>query len=141
MTWPLDVSAMHVKFGHSDAVEKFDPGTLAELYTFRLRFLNEELVELQSAKGPEDVVDALIDLCVVAIGTLDLFQVDAQEAWRRVTEKNMQKESGRNSKRPGSAALPDLIKPPGWEPPDHTDNVGKLREVFDHLRRMTNAKN
>jgi predicted HAD superfamily Cof-like phosphohydrolase len=78
----------------------------------------------------EDVVDALIDLCVVAIGTLNAFEVDADLAWMRVHEKNMQKEVGIKATRPNPLGLPDLIKPEGWEAPTHADNVGLLSKLY-----------
>ena len=86
--------------------------------------------ELQDAKTPDDVVDALIDLIVVAIGTLDLFDVDAQEAWDAVHQANVSKQPGVKPNRPNPLGMPDLIKPPGWESPTHVHNVGCLGAVF-----------
>lgn len=129
MTWHEDIRKMHEKYGHGEAAARMTPEELEHLYEFRRRFLHEELSELSSPDSPEDVVDALIDLCVVAIGTLDLFGVDVGEAWGRVLEKNMQKESGRNDKRPGIPCLPDLVKPEGWTPPDHSGNIGRLISI------------
>ena len=71
------------------------PELLKEYLVFRINFLQEELDEMKTAleeKNMDDVVDALIDLSVVAIGTLDAYDVDSHEAWDRVYEKNMQKE-------------------------------------------------
>ena len=66
------------------------------------------------------VLDALVDLVYVALGTAYLHGFGPQkfnEAWRRVHEKNMEKiraPSADHSKR-GSAF--DVIKPAGWTPP------------------------
>lgn len=74
----------------------------------------------------EDIVDAMVDLCVVAIGTLNAMNVDAYEAWDRVHTANMAKEVGIKASRPNPLGLPDLIKPAGWVGPDHSDNIGYL---------------
>jgi predicted HAD superfamily Cof-like phosphohydrolase len=66
----------------------------------------------------------MVDLCVVAIGTLNAMAVDAYEAWDRVHEANMQKEVGIKPSRPNPLGLPDLIKPAGWVGPTHKDNIG-----------------
>ena len=67
-----------------------------------------------------------MDLCVVAIGTLDLFEVDAHKAWDEVLKANMSKKVGVKESRPNPLGLPDLIKPEGWVGPDHTGNTGKF---------------
>ena len=132
MSWADDLAAMHHKmFGDKVAlVAGMDPEVRKEYFKFRLRFLNEELLETMLATTPDDVVDGLIDLCVVAIGTLHAFGVDGQEAWRRVYEANMAKQPGANPNRPNKFGLPDLVKPAGWEPPTHKGNTGLLDLVF-----------
>lgn len=125
-----DICDMHDHYGHRDAVADFDRDKLRALLEFRKNFLREEMSELDSAETPEDVVDALVDLVVVAIGTLDLFDVDIHRAWDEVHYANMRKQTGIKESRPNELGLPDLIKPPGWEAPDHTGNVGLLEKVF-----------
>ena len=129
--WVQDISAMHTKFGVNEAIRKMDEDKLKKFLEFRVNFLQEELDELKTAKNADDVVDALIDLCVVAIGTLDAFEVDANEAWDRVHHCNMRKEVGIKASRPNPLGLPDLVKPEGWYPPTHVDNVGLLDEIYD----------
>ena len=90
--WVKDIAQMHEKFGVNEKVNQFDNEKLIEFARFRIKFLEEELTELRTAKSAEDVVDALVDLCVVAIGTLDSFGVDAYKAWNRVHSANMKKE-------------------------------------------------
>lgn len=129
--WVEDIAHMHDKYGVHTAIEKFDKEKLAKFLEFRANFLQEELDELKTATNGDDVVDALIDLCVVAIGTLDAFRVDSYEAWNRVHKANMNKEVGIKASRPNPLGLPDLIKPEGWTAPTHVDNVGLLGKIFE----------
>lgn len=135
--WAADIAAMHTKFGVNPIIRGFDKEKLRKFLQFRLDFLQEELNEARTAMlqgGPEQaehVVDAMIDLCVVAIGTLNAFDVDAYEAWNRVHGANMQKEPGIKPSRPNPLGLPDLIKPAGWVSPTHVDNVGLLAKAFE----------
>jgi predicted HAD superfamily Cof-like phosphohydrolase len=96
---------------------------------FRAKFIQEELTELFEAisnEEPDEVVDAFIDIIVIALGSLDAFDVDIKTAWKRVHYANMQKEIGVKDSRPNPLGLPDLVKPKGWQAPQHFDNVGKL---------------
>lgn len=135
--WICDMREMHAKFGVREVVENFDKEKLAKFLEFRINFLQEELDEMKKAfaeGGPnaaDDVVDALIDLNVVSIGTMDAFGIDADVAWQRVHQKNMEKEIGIKASRPNPLGLPDLIKPNGWTAPTHADNVGLLSKVFE----------
>lgn len=144
--WVADNYDMHEKFGVHEAVAKLDNDKLLRFVEFRINFLQEELNEAKAAHAKleflqdaqlsdedhdaqaiaagDDVVDAMIDLCVVAIGTLNAMGVDAYEAWDRVHEANMTKEVGIKASRPNPLGLPDLIKPAGWVGPTHTDNIG-----------------
>lgn len=131
--WVQDINDMHRKFGvHkwvSEQVVAGDKEKLQEFLGFRLRFLQEELGEMAVAcdeKNPEEIVDALIDLCVVAIGTLDAYGIDAYKAWNEVHTANMAKEPGVKESRPNPLGLPDLIKPEGWTGPNHNGNHGYL---------------
>lgn len=128
--WPTDIAVMHTKYGVNSAVREFDKEKLKKFLEFRVNFLQEELDELKNATNADDAVDALIDLCVVAIGTLDAYDVDSYKAWQRVLEKNMQKEVGIKASRPNTLGLPDLIKPKDWIAPSHADNVGLLSKVY-----------
>ena len=127
--WVKDISEMHAHYGVNEVVKNMNPETLREFLQFRIRFLQEELDEMSEASNAEDVVDALIDLCVVAIGTLDSFQVDSHEAWDEVLKANMNKVVGVKASRPNPLGLPDLIKPEGWTAPSHENNHGLLTKV------------
>lgn len=137
--WVQDINDMHAKFGvHKWVGQKVAEGdieSLRKFMKFRIDFLKEELTETEKAFGnaeevdAEEIVDGLIDLCVVAIGTLDAFGVDAYKAWDAVHSANMAKEPGVKPSRPNPLGLPDLIKPSDWQPPSHYGNhsiVGKL---------------
>jgi predicted HAD superfamily Cof-like phosphohydrolase len=130
-SWITDIAEMHQKFGVNSVVQSFDNDKLKKFLEFRLNFLQEELDEAKGATTGDDVVDAMIDLCVVALGTLDAFGVDSQLAWNRVHEKNMEKSPGIKPGRPNPLGLPDLIKPAGWTAPTHADNVGLLGRILD----------
>lgn len=140
----LDIEAFHQKFGleYNGKPRMLEP----ELFEFRKRFMHEELDEWAEEQpmliealtendgqpehrrislGLNQQLDALVDLLYVVFGTAYLqFGVDVvHEAWRRVQAANMAKvrcEKEGDSKR-GSTF--DVIKPEGWEPPDHHDLV------------------
>ena len=130
--WVKDIRQMHQKYGVQAAVDKLPKKKLEEFLRFRAECVNEEVEELLQAAyapDPEETVDALIDMCVFAIGTLDLFGVDATKAWDEVLKANLNKEVGVKEGRPNPYGLPDLIKPEGWKSPDHTGNHGKISEL------------
>ena len=130
--WVNDMYQMHEKYGVHEWIENNKDNTelMAQFLEFRLNFLQEELNETRAAatvdKDPEEIVDGLIDLCVIAIGTLDAFNVAAHDAWKEVLKANMSKEVGVKETRPNPLGLPDLIKPEGWEGPSHRGNHGYL---------------
>ena len=133
--WVKDMNEMASKYKIQDAVNNLDSAQLKAFLQFRINFLQEELDEMKKAATPnqpidgEEVVDALIDLCVVAIGTLDLFDINAYEAWDEVLKANMNKKVGIKETRPNPLGLPDLIKPEGWKAPSHEGNHGKISEL------------
>ena len=132
-----DVAAFHAKFGLTyDGPPRVLDDALGE---FRKKFLQEELAEYKEAMymasynvqfRPEKItenlasmLDALVDLVYVAVGTAEYHGFPFAEAWRRVQTANMAKEraaSAADSKR-GHAF--DVVKPKGWIAPDHTDLV------------------
>ena len=130
--WVKDIHVMHDKFGVHDWFEKNkdNKDLMAKYLRFRLKMCMEEMNETIDAaifdRNPEEVVDGLIDLCVFAIGTLDVFGVDASVAWDEVYEPNMSKKPGVKPGRPNPFGLPDLLKPSGWTAPTHEGNHGHL---------------
>lgn len=130
--WVADINKMHDKFGVHDWFQKNrgDKELMAKYLRFRLKMCMEEMNETIDAavfdNDAEETVDGLIDLCVFAIGTLDVFGVDANEAWNKVYDANMAKSPGVKPGRPNPFGLPDLLKPTGWTPPSHEGNHGDL---------------
>jgi predicted HAD superfamily Cof-like phosphohydrolase len=136
--WVKDIGEMHDKYGvHSWVGQKLaeeDFDSLKEFLKFRISFLEEELAETKKAveeKDAEEVVDGLVDLCVVAIGTLDAFRVNSYNAWGQVKHANMTKEVGVKESRPNPLGLPDLIKPKGWQAPSHENNHGIMKRMWN----------
>ena len=132
--WVEDIEKMQDKFGTLDWVfdNKTDTEKLRKFLKFRIDFLQEELDETKTAyetMDGEEIVDGLIDLCVVAIGTLDAFGVDAYKAWDEVLKANMSKNVGIKEGRPNPLGLPDLMKPEGWKAPSHEGNHGIFNDI------------
>jgi predicted HAD superfamily Cof-like phosphohydrolase len=130
--WVRDIAGMHRYFGVNEKVQEFDKDKLQQFLNFRMSFLDEELNETKKAvreKNAEEIVDGLIDLCVVAIGTLDSMGIDSYDAWNKVLRANLQKEVGVKPERPNPLGLPDLIKPAGWKAPSHAKNHGLLTKL------------
>ena len=127
--WVMDIADMHHKFGVNDwqYENKNNKELMKKYIAFRMAMIQEEVDETNAAikdGNAEEIVDGLIDMCVFAIGTLDVFGVDANEAWNRVYQANMAKEPGVKEERPNPWGLPDLMKPEGWTSPTHEGNHG-----------------
>lgn len=136
-----DIEVMHYKYKVNDWVtkqlESGDHTKLRQLLAFRLDFIEEEFDETLKAFADGDakeIVDGLIDIIVIAIGTLDLFNVDTDWAWEEVMKANMNKEVGVKPSRPNPLGLPDLIKPKNWIEPNHSENTGILTRVFNERK-------
>ena len=134
--WFKDMQDMHKKYGVDkwmDEEKKSDWSRLNKYMDFRIKMMQEELDETRAAfknQNEEEVVDGIIDLCVFAIGTLEVFGVDANKAWDQVYKANMSKEVGIKEGRPNPLGLPDLVKPKGWEGPSHEGNHGNISDSF-----------
>ena len=134
--WFKDMQDMHKKYG----VDKWmndeknsDWSRLNKFMQFRISMMQEELDETKAAfndRNAEEMVDGIIDLCVFAIGTLEVFGVDANKAWDEVYKANMSKEVGIKEGRPNPLGLPDLVKPEGWTGPNHEGNHGNITDSF-----------
>ena len=134
--WFKDMQDMHKKYGVDkwmNEEKKSDWSRLNKYMDFRIKMMQEELDETKAAfknKNQEEVVDGIIDLCVFAIGTLEVFGVDANKAWDQVYKANMSKEVGIKEGRPNPLGLPDLVKPEGWQGPTHEGNHGNITDSF-----------
>jgi|TARA_A100001388_G_scaffold244943_1_gene203069 predicted HAD superfamily Cof-like phosphohydrolase len=133
--WSKDISDMHQKFGVNKwfTKNKSNKELMKKYLMFRMLMLNEELHETMQAvnsENPEEIVDGLIDICVFAIGTLNVLEVDADKAWDAIHNANMAKEPGVKAGRPNPFGMPDLLKPEGWKGPDHSDNHGSISDIL-----------
>jgi len=136
--WFHDMKVMHQKYGvnkwmQAELQSDIDWRKINKFMQFRIGMMQEELDETKSAfenKNAEEMVDGIIDLCVFAIGTLEVFGVNAEKAWDEVYKANMSKEVGVKEGRPNPLGLPDLIKPKGWKGPSHEGNHGNIADSF-----------
>ena len=132
------MKVMHQKYGvnkwmQAEMQSDVDWRKINKFMQFRLGMMQEELDETKEAfdkKDAEEMVDGIIDLCVFAIGTLEVFGVDANKAWDEVYRANMSKEVGIKEGRPNPLGLPDLVKPEGWKGPNHEGNHGNITDSF-----------
>ena len=131
-----DIREFHEKFGLAyDGPPRVLPKELRE---FRLRFIHEELDEycaavrglnsLDKATEQEQLeaeLDALVDLLYLTLGTAYLqgFLPIFAEAWKRVHQANMSKVRALSEKDSKRGSTYDIVKPPGWKAPDHSDLV------------------
>ena len=133
--WFNEIEQMHEKFGVNDWFEanKDNKELMAKYLAFRMSMIKEEYDETMDAieaKDAEEVVDGLIDMCVFAIGTLEVLGVNGNEAWTKVFNANMTKSPGVKPGRPNPFGLPDLLKPEGWTAPTHRGNHGSLSDIL-----------
>lgn len=129
-----DMAKMHAYYEADEAVLGLNNEKLKSFLDFRFNFLQEELNEGRdaiAARNPEEIVDSLIDLVVVAVGTLDLYGVDFDRAWNEVLLANMNKRVGVKEGRENPYGLPDLVKPEGWVAPSHAGNHGLIGKMFE----------
>ena len=90
--WFKDMQDMHKKYGvnkwmQAEQQTDVDFRRFNKFMQFRLGMMQEELDETKKAleeKDAPEMVDGIIDLCVFAIGTLEVFGVDANKAWDEV---------------------------------------------------------
>lgn len=118
-----DVEAFHRKY-HPE-YNGDSSRDLIEERAMQRRGMGEELEEYDLACTPEDQLDALIDSVYWTLGMAYLQGFDFREGWRRVQEANMLKvraERANDSKRGSSF---DVVKPPGWQPPNLSDLVSR----------------
>jgi len=114
-----DIKDFHEKFGL--AYEGPPRDLPKNLSSFRIGFIFEELDELIVAETKTEVLDALVDLTYVVMGTAYLQGFDFGEAWSRVHAANMAKQRGSSAR----SEEYDIIKPPGWAAPDLSDLAGE----------------
>ena len=113
--------------------EKWDDSKMRE---FRLKFLREEVDELEEALNPEcpnyvKAFDALLDLVYVAKGTARMMGIDSStwaQGMESVQRANMAKERVSSEVMSKRGSKLDVVKPKGW--------VGPEEELF-YLLQMS----
>ena len=88
----------------------------------------EEIRELNDAFAHTDlpeVLDALVDLVYVAISTAWLLNLPFDQAWQAVHAANMAKIRVENASQSKRKHAFDIVKPAGWQPPDHSNLLDK----------------
>jgi predicted HAD superfamily Cof-like phosphohydrolase len=114
-----DVAAFHEKFGltYDGKPRLLD----SETTRFRLKFLEEELMEFRVSAISDDLpgmADALIDLVYVAMGTAYMMGLPWQDLWDEVQRANMSKVRASDETESKRGSSLDVIKPRGWQGPD-----------------------
>lgn len=118
--WFEDVLGFHKAVGQPIGEKpSFPPQHRTE---FRLRFLREELDELETAIDDDDLVeavDAITDIVYVAVGMAVECGVDLRPVWDEVQQTNMAKVGG-PIREDGKQ-----LKPEGWTPPNIQQAIAK----------------
>lgn len=115
----------------SEFHEKFDLKTIGftlpdDVIKYRLSFIEEELEELRKAyadQNPEEILDALVDIVYVCLGTSYFHGFDFDEAFARVHRANLSKQRATDPSQSKRGSQLDLVKPPGWVKPNLADLV------------------
>lgn len=101
----------------------------SDMSAFRIARSIEEHKEYMEAKNVEEKLDAIIDHIYILLGTAHAHgfnSVILAEAFKRVHEANMAKVRA-SKENPGKYGIHgdafDIVKPPGWTPPDLSDLV------------------
>jgi predicted HAD superfamily Cof-like phosphohydrolase len=124
-----DVGSFHKKFGlpfspPTDSIaddERRKPQWLnVETQTYRVRFIQEELDELENAYIDQDfeqVADALVDIVYVAMGTAHMHNLPWEELWTEVQQTNLAKQRALSLKDSKRMSIFDVVKPKNWKAP------------------------
>lgn len=117
------VKAMHTKF---ELANNSGPMSLSvEERAFRIKAMQEELDEYRNAETLVDEYDALLDLIVFAVGTLERHGFPLLAGFQAVMEANMKKNLAGSSDASKRGFKRDLVKPVGWTGPE-----AKLAEIL-----------
>ena len=118
-----DVGDFHEKFG-LDNVTHHGAGPRKptdDLLDFRIKFMQEELDEFIEGRDEQNdakMADALIDLAYVVFGTAQMLGYPWHHLWGEVQRANMTKERATKETASERGGEWDVIKPPGWKPPN-----------------------
>lgn len=138
-----DVGEFHRKFG----IPAYDPRVVCafpsdKILEYRMKFLREELKELDDAIAAKDLVealDALADIVYVACGTAHYFNAPFNHIWAEVQRANLErvKCTPENCPLDKQYRADMVIKPPNWDPP-HIQEFIEAHNAFARrmIRRM-----
>jgi len=123
-----DVGQFNHKFGLPSVIHDGGPRQVdlnseevQERLTLKMKHLSEELREWEEGYYQDDVVkmaDALVDLVYVALGTAHFLGLPWEQIWNEVHRANMRKVRATSPEESSRASASDVIKPPGFVPPD-----------------------
>ena len=106
----------------------------ADVHEYRMKFLREELQEINDAAKADDLtgyLDGLIDLVYVAYGTAILTGVSPelwQRLWDQVQTANLCKRRAASADESKRGHSFDVVKPKGWVSPEPT-----MRMIIEHV--------
>ena len=116
------VSEFHEKFD----LEVIGKNLPVDVANYRVGFLQEELDEIKKGYqdgNNEEVLDGLVDLVYVALGTAYFHGFDFNEAFRRVHVANLNKQRASDSTESKRGSSLDLVKPEGSAKPYLADLI------------------
>mgnify|MGYP003139862200 FL=1 len=120
-----DIEEFHKKF---DLPRRHGIKNNKDIVDFRIKFLEEELRELKEGVEDNDdakILDSLVDIVYVAIGTAYIFDYPFWVAWKEVQDANMKKE-----RKESARSKFDVTKPKGWKHPD-------IKQVLKTFKRWS----
>tara|TARA_R100000781_G_scaffold25970_1_gene19015 strand:- start:17 stop:436 length:420 start_codon:yes stop_codon:yes gene_type:complete len=129
-----DINRFHRKFGFKKTDKPSIPDD-PELVNFRTSFLIEELAEYTNAitqKNKAEVLDALVDIVYIALGTAWLFNLPFEKAWKEVQRANMEKIRAKDKTGKRGTKF-DVIKPKNWKPPNIERIVEEEIEINENF--------
>lgn len=107
------VAQMYLKFGYS---YMGPPRVLSQAHkSDRIKMMQEELDEFSQANTHVEHYDAILDLMVFAVGTLEQMGLPLKPGFDAVMDANMSKVAGVKDSR---GIIDDLVKPDGWHGPE-----------------------
>lgn len=146
-----DVVKFHEKFhvGPPEALLAMPFLPAPDVFEFRMKFFQEELMEIEDAYHTRDLVkyfDGHLDLAYITFGSSHLANLPWQLGWERVQRANMDKirakSAAESAEATGRGHKLDVIKPTGWKPPEASISAildAKLAGSSDDAARKVGA--
>jgi predicted HAD superfamily Cof-like phosphohydrolase len=116
-----EVGDFHRKFDLPGTGGDFCQPMTPSVLRYRTEFLEEELTEFKLASRTNDVagmLDALVDIAWVAMGTAHYMGAPFNEAWAEVFKANMKKIIRPPDVEHPRGPTETICKPPDWVPPN-----------------------